>query len=689
MLLPQRLRLSCLSAIPFLLLSTHALADNNQTSDSLFKNSRLYTEGNYTNNDSTNIGYGEFDYMLPVSKNNNHMWYTDFSGRYGGSKGWALSAGVGYRVIVANSKIWGAYLMFDQSRSPCHQNYSVFNPGLEYINNAWDVHINGYLPADADANYVGQTGTAVNGSPAFVQFSGHNEYNPLFDQYETPGRGADLIFGRRFKSLSDTRVFAGSYLYGFKDTNSIVGFEGGVSKPIGRNFELAIRDSYDYYNKNSVAVSFSITFGGVPTQQQTTIQDHLLDLVRRHLGTLNQGDFAFVKKTTAQIYSSVARSNIWFFNPAGGTTFNSSAGTSNCTFEHPCAGTSMTQTNIDAINTLASNANLYVNSGTVNIGGTPAFLTMRNGMNLFGRSNSFTTAATSNDRPLFNGGFYLLGNNSLNNLRVNADNVLIPGFSSSAIGVGTDGSTSGEITINDSDITSTSTSTSALAGSFDGGNVTINNSTLTASTSSATDFAVGASAGTVGGTININNSTLNATTTGATGVAQGLAISNNEIATVSNATITANSVNGRTSGGASSADGIIISNTSQLTLNDSTITTNSGGGFRGTEGIKSINTASATMNNDTFTVTSSATGASAFTDIANTTGTGTLTFNNSTLSVDSTNTDAFAARTAAGSTVTFTDSDIDITGDTGSAVSSGAGTTTRTGGTCSVNGGSC
>ncbi|BCA95397.1 hypothetical protein TUM19329_17580 [Legionella antarctica] len=403
--------------------------------------------------------------MIPLAGNSNQSFFMDLTGKYGNDDAGLLSAGLGSRTVVRDNAILGVYLFGDYNRTPNSNYFKVVNPGIEGMTRAWDAHLNGYFPVGRKSKTMAiYTGTQA-GISNTMFFSGHSQYDKLFDLVEDVGAGTDFEIGRTFLSLNRTRLFAGGYYFSPKYSSAIKGVEGGIEMPLKyRGMQVGIRDSYDNINHNTIALTLRVTFGGLEQTQSADIQERMLDLIPRHLGNLRSGDGIPSQESVVDTgRKTLIQDNIWFFNADG--TPSMVEGFQSCTFEHPCIG--LAQTQIDTINTLAPNANFYLSSGTYNNPLIGSGFNFYNGQNIFGRTSDFRQLAIGNNRPLVNDTLIFNGNTNLYNLRIQGNSVqvletggmLVP----FQVGLLTAPTSMGVINIYNSDINQSSTTNNVMS----------------------------------------------------------------------------------------------------------------------------------------------------------------------------------------------------------------------------------
>ena len=59
---------------------------------------------------------------------------------------WAGSAGLGYREILDNFGVLGAYVFSDYTQTFTNHKIWQISPGIEFLGRAWEFHANGYIP---------------------------------------------------------------------------------------------------------------------------------------------------------------------------------------------------------------------------------------------------------------------------------------------------------------------------------------------------------------------------------------------------------------------------------------------------------------------------------------------------------------------------------------------------------------
>lgn len=373
---------------------------------------RALIDGSNSNGDFL---FTEGDAMLPLYGNRNEFFFADGFVKAGTEAGRVGSLGGGYRGIH-NNYLWGAYAFGDFNRLPKVRShyFPVINPGLELMTNLIDVHLNGYLPVSSRERVTGVSLAEQLGMTQYISFAGHSQFDNLINVVEEIGKGFDGEIGLTLPETKRIRVFTGGYHFQFKDIKDINGVIGGVEMPINDRFSVLVRDSYDRVQKNTTLITLRLTLGGEKKEAIPEIHDRLLDPIPRHLGTWSTGSGIPSQQHYVNTGTRVqTRGNIWFFSGSGGA-FVTANGFANCTFENNCAPGSFTQANVNAINSIAPNANFYLSSGVYDslLGFGTGTLILNNGQSIYGRTPGFV----SGGEALIQGSIMLTGNNNLDHV---------------------------------------------------------------------------------------------------------------------------------------------------------------------------------------------------------------------------------------------------------------------------------
>ncbi|CAN5413886.1 hypothetical protein BH10PSE19_BH10PSE19_06730 [soil metagenome] len=497
--------------------------------------------------------FGEGDAMLPVWGNPDQTIYIDGNAKYGRNNAWFGSVGLGGRKIIQDSTLLGAYFFTDVNRTPYSNYFTVLNPGVEFMTNHWDGHLNTYFPVNEKTKLIGIfSGKQLNYTNTTF-FSGHSEFDQLYNYVENVGSGTDIEVGHTFTALRRTRIFAGGYHFAPKHTSNINGIAAGIEVPLHfKGAALELRDSYDNVRHNTFLLSLRLTLGGPEKTTASSVQERMLDPIPRHLANWSNGNG--IPSRTKVINNgrrTLVKDNIWFFNPNNSNlVLTPVVNAQNCTYEHPCFG--LGQSQIDAVNRLSANANFYLNSGNYLNPSVGSAYTFRNGQNVFGRTNNFSQQALGNLRPLLNDSLLLEGNNNIYNVRVNGNSAFVIPDSGQTVafqvGAVVLHSATGSVNIFNSDITS-----AAFPGNVLGvGNLslsaplTLNNSTVSATNTWDNTITVGV-VNLHSATLNILNSNVTATASYNTPRQENLLFGavNNEsgVLNITNSSINVNGIN--------------------------------------------------------------------------------------------------------------------------------------------------
>jgi hypothetical protein len=360
---------------------------------------------------------GNIDTMIPLFGNNDSDVYADLSGQYGSDQTWFGSLGLGIRQAVNHQYLIGAYGFIDRDQTVDNR-WLVFNPGIEVISNQWDGRINAYIPIGPDQRFQGQYFGNQIGLTNKEYFQNHSQYDGLYNKETVIGTGMDADIGYTFSSVKNLRVHGGGYYFIMPGTaQNIKGEEVGLDIPINKTVSLSLEDSNDNIQHHTAMLELKFAIGG--------ISNRLMTPVHRHFATLYNS--SSIPQSSSFLYTGrdhvLEKSHIWFFTQQGGENFNDSNNMNNCTYEHPCNSASFNQKNLNDIDHIDSGVNFYLNPGEYQLGER---LELNNGQSIYGRTNDYKLAATSQSGlPMLMGGLDLYeGNNHLDSfelLNQNAD----------------------------------------------------------------------------------------------------------------------------------------------------------------------------------------------------------------------------------------------------------------------------
>lgn len=373
---------------------------------------------------------GRVDALLPIFSNQcDSLFYGDIQGQIGSDEAKYYGLGLGYRKINC-SGLFGSYLFYDQNYSQHRHHFNhvnhfdVINPGVEYMGCKFEARVNGYFPTSrrekrSDSFFADVHDTCgVNVNTDQSVFIGHQQFINHFHEIEEVGPGADAELGLHFACAHDLRVYGGGYYYHLDNFDDIKGAEARAVLPVNGAFALTAEASYDNQQHGAVIAGVRIQLGH-NTNCPLTLHDKLYDPVARNLGNVKSGSGIPIEHGKINEGLSLFRDNIFFFTGTGGTVFDGTGATG--TFENPLAANQFTQVNVDGIDAIADNANLFFNTGTYIINPPSpdvpnARIILPDGQSIFGRSADFRNSAVGAERPLFLGGLDLTGNNRLDSI---------------------------------------------------------------------------------------------------------------------------------------------------------------------------------------------------------------------------------------------------------------------------------
>lgn len=595
-----------------------------------------------------NNTFGVGDAMIPFLSNSDQSFYTDVTAKYGRNNSWVGSIGLGDRAIALDDTILGAYLFGDYNKTANANYFPVINPGVEFMTNQWDGHLNGYFPTGDETKLVSST----TGMPNTYFFTGHALYAPTYSINENVGPGADLEIGNTSFYLNRTRFFMGGYAFAPKNSTRIHGVEGGFELPVYHQRIFAdVRDSFDNVYRNTFTVSLRFTFGGLDKTGCPDIHDRMLDLIPRHLGTLNVGD-GIPSQTQAIVGRKVIISNIWFFIPGvNSSDITLIHGFQDATYENPAHG--LAQTQFASINAISPNAIMYFNSGTYNNPLVGTGYSLFAGQNIYGRMNYFANPAVGGARPILNDSFILNGNNNVSDVQIIGNTVNTANGVMAQTGVLIPQTATGTVNINDTAIS-------------------VNASGSTANTNTATGLLNNSS-----GIVNFSNSSVavnssftgvntifpNSSTNGITNAGSGTINTTNSSVTVNAASDAGNNTSNQVNGVLNSASGTI-------NVTSSSVTTNLINGLL-SSGISNITGGTINISNSTISsfgtnILANVTGVS--NDVTGGGNAGNTNINQSTINVNGNNSSATYGVQNANGTTNITNSALNVTANSNLAI---------------------
>ena len=161
---------------------------------------------------------------------------------------WSGSLGAGYRQILGQNWVLGAYVLGGYTKTPTDHGILFANPGLEVLGKVWDFRVNGYIPV-SKSKWETQGWADDFGNNNYVTYQGHDEYDAWFIYHETAGAGGDAQVGRKLFTIKNTLVkgYLDGYYFSEGSNNAVRG--GGVkitAQPYSY-LKFSLSDSYPAY----------------------------------------------------------------------------------------------------------------------------------------------------------------------------------------------------------------------------------------------------------------------------------------------------------------------------------------------------------------------------------------------------------------------------------------------------------
>lgn len=336
-----------------------------------------------------------------------------------------FGAGVGYRQVVNNNRIFGGYLVVDDNFTDhlADKDFVILNPGIETLGNIWDFRMNGYFPLGSK-NW--DTGTHLED----ITFEGHDEAADVYDDRAFIGNGVDAEIGAKIPKLDSLKIFVGGYYFDQEDTDSITGASGRLEFKVNNYLTLEARDTQDNLNNNKALIGVRISLGGVKNKGENGISDRLLDPVVHNLATAAEGNSVPISTGSGYAAGHVKQNKnpIEFVDNTPSTDDDQLGQVEgDGTFENPYK-----ELNNDVIADIqtqpGTNAvNIYVEGGA---GTTPYSLTdssnnsslmLPDDYSIYGRTDNFKRAATGANRPELDGGIAIVGDTTLDSIQLMND----------------------------------------------------------------------------------------------------------------------------------------------------------------------------------------------------------------------------------------------------------------------------
>lgn len=417
---------------------------------------RVYLKG-YAGSDIS--GHG--DILAPLLQWPDANFFVYMQGWYGYSKHswqknqWSGSLGIGYRQIVANDVLLGAFVLGDYSQATTDHKFKIISPGIELLSRTWDFRANGYIPF-GQKDWTLEGWADEFGDYSHVKFTGHKEYDYWFIYHEETGMGADAELGRKLFTIKDVLVkaYAEGYYFHMQHNKDVVGGGGRVTLQPKTYLELSVDYSYDHYNKGVILGGIRVSLYDLLNGASTLLNDQdlhrrLFEPVERDFATLGSGSDLRVTGGPNGNGGhdeidpiTPERNNIWFFDgtnfpsllladsKASGLTYEDG------TYEHPFTAAEFNQATVDQIDaytkthTHLTNADLFFNAGiyttTTTANGTYTRVELHPDMAMWGRTGGpkgFQDPAlgSARDNIQIVGGLKLDSDTSLNYLWVHND----------------------------------------------------------------------------------------------------------------------------------------------------------------------------------------------------------------------------------------------------------------------------
>lgn len=181
--------------------------------------------------------YSEASIFVPMSLSNCYTPFLELhSYRFNDGK-WAASTGVGIRKNLTEFSVLGINVYYDYLRGESKHNFHQIGLGLEWLNDCWDIRINGYLPVSQKTHKSAFT--------IFDQFD--DGFFATRRKIEYAYSGFDAEIGVPLLRYCNFNLYgaAGPYYFLNFHQNHFVGGYGRLELDWNSVLSLQIRMSYD------------------------------------------------------------------------------------------------------------------------------------------------------------------------------------------------------------------------------------------------------------------------------------------------------------------------------------------------------------------------------------------------------------------------------------------------------------
>lgn len=163
---------------------------------------------------------GEIDFFMPLSQDNDTLFFSDIRMRKDNNSGGEGNFGLGVRQMLDSGWNIGAYSYFDRRKTSNDNYFNQVTLGAELLGEDWDVRINTYQPIGNKNKAVNALNTATFSGSSFTVTQGEEVAMKGFDAeigYRLPVFDAD--------SGTNLRAYVGGYHFS-SDTSGVDDIQG-------------------------------------------------------------------------------------------------------------------------------------------------------------------------------------------------------------------------------------------------------------------------------------------------------------------------------------------------------------------------------------------------------------------------------------------------------------------------------
>lgn len=190
---------------------------------------------NYKLGNERNLGRAEI--FLPLWQVEDNLVFVDSQGFLDSNDTKEGNLGLGFRKIINNKFVFGAYGFYDQRKTENNNKFKQVTLGLELLTEQWEFRSNFYL-ADQENKVISSSSSSSGASDPYLlgNYVYTDTVNTNSNSYESNLGGYDIEIGRDVPFLPNVQLFAAYYHFANDDIDEKV--DG-----------YRIREQYNFFSK--------------------------------------------------------------------------------------------------------------------------------------------------------------------------------------------------------------------------------------------------------------------------------------------------------------------------------------------------------------------------------------------------------------------------------------------------------